>query len=186
MVKENFYFIRHAETLWNKKKLCQGQRDIPLSQKGHEDAKYLADRLREFPVDCIITSPLCRALDTAKEIHSQHPNAEFYIVTELSERSWGALEGMSSTEMYNIEKLEERDPHYTVGKKVEKRNEFRNRIHQGITKAQSYHPHPLIISHGRVFVEICLILDIPPLRQVPNCRLIEVSQNNNNWHLTFI
>jgi len=186
MIEEKFYFIRHAETVWNQKKLCQGQRDIPLSLKGREDAKLLADRLREFPVNCIVSSPLCRALDTAKEIHRLHPNAEFYTVEELSERSWGDLEGISSQEMYNIEKLEEDDPDYIVGQKVEKRREFRKRIHQGIQIAQSYHPHPLIISHGRVFVEVCLILGLSLVRQVPSCQLIEFSQNNNGWNLTFI
>lgn len=186
MIKNKFYFVRHAETLWNQKKLCQGQRNIPLCPKGYEDAKLLADHLREFPVNCIVSSPLSRALDTAKEIHNQHPNAKFYTVQELSERSWGDLEGISSHEMYNIEKLEERDPNYTVGKNVEKRDEFRKRIHQGITIAQSYHPHPIIVSHGRVFLEMCFILGIPPLRQVPNCRLIEISQNSKGWHLTFL
>ena len=185
-MKKKFFFIRHAETTWNQKNLCQGQKDIPLSQKGREEAKLLANYLREFQIDCIVSSPLCRALDTAKEIHDLHPNAKFYTVAELSERSWGALEGISSKEMYDIEKLEENDPSYTPGKKVEERHEFRKRIYQGISIAQSYDPHPLIVSHGRVFFEICLILGMPPIRQIPNCQLIEVAPNCNSWHVIFI
>lgn len=181
MKQEKFYFIRHAETVWNQKTLCQGQRDIPLSQKGYKDAQHLSERLRAFPIECIISSPLCRALDTAKKIQSGHKNAKFYIVDALSERFWGDLEGMSSQEMYSIEKFEEKDPHYIVGKKVEKRHDFRNRIRQGIGIAQSYHPHPFIVSHGRVFVEICLIFHMPPLRQISNCQLIEISKHYTQW-----
>lgn len=186
MMKKKFFFIRHGETKWNQKNLCQGQKDIPLSQEGGEKAKLLANHLRGFQVECIVSSPLCRALVTAKELHAQHPNAEFHIIAELSERSWGDLEGAPSREMYSIEKLEENDPSYKSDKKIEKRHEFRKRIYQGLSMAQNYGSHPLIVSHGRVFLEICLILGMPPMRQIPNCQLIEVVPNNNNWQATFI
>lgn len=182
-MKTKFFFIRHAETEWNQKQLCQGQKDVPLSQKGYEEAKLLANRLREFQIDCIVSSPLRRALDTAKEIYYFHPHAKFYTVSELSERSWGELEGISSKEMYDIEKLEESDPSYTPGKKVEERCEFRKRVHQGLSIALGYATHPLIVSHGRVFVELCFILGIPPMRQLSNCQLIEVALHDNTWRV---
>ncbi len=185
-MRAKFYFIRHAETSWNKKNLCQGQRNIPLNKKGLEDAKHVAQQLSKVKFDCIISSPLCRALDTAKEIHKIQPNADFHTVPQLSERSWGMLEGMSSKEMYRIEKLEELDPFYKPGKKVEERDKFRKRIKQGLLIAQSYNLHPLIVSHGRVFLEICLILGMPLMRQIPNCQLIEVTQQDCGWHINFI
>lgn len=184
MILKKFFFVRHAETPWNEKNICQGQKDIPLSQKGHEKAKFFANHLCELQFDSIVSSPLCRALVSAKEIHDLHPHAEFYTLAELSERSWGELEGISSQEMYEIEKLEENDPSYTPGKKVEKRQEFRKRVEKGIAIAQSNSLHPLIISHGRVFLEICLILGMPLIRQIPNCQLIEIALNGNGWHAT--
>ena len=37
----NFYFTRHGETEWNVKKKIQGTTDIPLDEKGIQQAKRL-------------------------------------------------------------------------------------------------------------------------------------------------
>lgn len=178
--------MRHAETDWNNRKLCQGQKDIPLNKKGNEEAKIFAREIAKLDVSCIISSPLSRALETAKTIHHVHPGASFYTVAELSERSWGELEGISSEEMYAIERLEEEDWTYFPGKSVEPRIEFRQRVLKGISIAQTYHPHPLIISHGRVFTELCYLLGVPLVRQIPNCQLIKVVFGSNGWEFQII
>ena len=43
----NFYFTRHGETEWNVKKKIQGTTDIPLDEKGIQQAKRLAETLLE-------------------------------------------------------------------------------------------------------------------------------------------
>lgn len=180
-LKKHFYFVRHAETDWNNRKLCQGQKDIPLSEKGSEEVKVFAGETTKLDIGCLVSSPLSRALETAKAIHHVHPDAGLYTVAELSERSWGELEGISSEEMYAIERQEEEDRAYFPGKGVEPRMNFRQRVSKGISIAQTYHPHPLIVSHGRVFRELCHLLGIPPLRQIPNCQLVKLSFGSNGW-----
>lgn len=60
------YLIRHGETIWNEKGLWQGIADVPLNEKGKDQAKKLAERLKR--VDAIYSSPLKRCLETAREI----------------------------------------------------------------------------------------------------------------------
>lgn len=134
-----------------------------------------------------MTSPLQRALETAKEIHSAHTDAELYAVKELSERSWGKLEGMSSKEMYAIEEREEKDPSFHPGNGIEARSEFQKRVLQGIIKAQSFHTHPLIIiGHGRVFIELCYHLGMPLIRQIPNCQILKIFPMSGGWKTNII
>lgn len=63
----NFYFTRHGETEWNVKKKIQGTTDIPLDEKGIQQAKRLAETLLEkqrdgeLHLDRVYTSPQLRA-----------------------------------------------------------------------------------------------------------------------------
>jgi broad specificity phosphatase PhoE len=183
IIKDHFFFLRHAQTDWNNQKLCQGQRDIPLSQKGYQEAKAFATESVDLNFFCIVSSPLSRALETAKEIHQAHSNACFHVVEELTERYWGLLEGISSEKMYSIEHLEETDPSYSPENGVEPRSVFQQRVIKGISIAQTFHQHPLIVSHGRVFFELCRILDMPPLRQIQNCQLLKIVPVFNTWEI---
>lgn len=57
------YIVRHGESLGN-----TGQdtgNDPVLSEKGEIQAKLLGERMKNISVDCIISSPLRRALSTA-------------------------------------------------------------------------------------------------------------------------
>lgn len=60
--------IRHGETDWNVAGRYQGQADPPLNNRGLEQAHQLARELRSSPPDVIYTSPLLRAVQTAKII----------------------------------------------------------------------------------------------------------------------
>lgn len=61
------YFIRHGETVWNvENKIC-GATDSPLTEKGIEQAKEVAAKIKGkgIKADLILYSPLSRAKDTA-------------------------------------------------------------------------------------------------------------------------
>ena len=84
-MKCDFYFFRHGETDYNVNKRMQGWLDIPLNQNGIEQAKLLAKNLSNIQIDCIYSSPLSRALDTAKII-SEKNHTE--IITEDGLKEW--------------------------------------------------------------------------------------------------
>lgn len=62
------YLFRHGETDWNKARRLQGQSDISLNEFGRELAVKTADALKDVKFDRVFSSPLDRALETAKII----------------------------------------------------------------------------------------------------------------------
>lgn len=178
-----FFFIRHGESLWNVKNLCQGQKDIELTQKGLDEAKVFAAKSIHLPIGHICTSPLKRALKTAQIIREYHPQAGFSLVEEFSERNWGCFEGFSSETMYKIEELEETNPDFKTDPSIESRQDLKSRIQQGLEIAFQLHPEPLIVSHGRLFLGLCELLSIPIVRQIRNLSLMEITRRSKGWHL---
>lgn len=75
-----------------------GISDIPLTKEGLKQASSVAKYLKNYPIDHIVTSPLLRALETARAIHTHHPNIQLEVIPDLHERSFGSLEGLSYEE----------------------------------------------------------------------------------------
>jgi probable phosphoglycerate mutase len=186
VLNRKFFFVRHGMTEWNTKQLCQGQLDIELSEAGRLEVALLGASVSAFPFSRICVSPLKRALETAKILQNMLPDCNLQVIDELKERSWGELEGISSTEMYRIEELEEKNPHLLPQRGVEQRESFTARILRGINIALSHEDEPLIVSHGRVFLSLCELLNIPLIRQVPNAILIECSPTKDGWQVNII
>ncbi len=67
-----------------------------FSKLGIQQAKKLSLRLKEVKIDCIdciYSSDLARAADTAKEIAKFHSKIPFYYVKDLRERDFGVHAG---------------------------------------------------------------------------------------------
>lgn len=62
------YVVRHGDTEFNDENKYRGQMDIPLNDNGKQDAKELAEILKDKPIGQAYTSDLSRARDTAREI----------------------------------------------------------------------------------------------------------------------
>ena len=77
---------RHGETEENVAGISQGQL-LPgkLTDKGIEQAKKLASRLKDEKVDAIYSSDLARSADTAKIIAKYHSKVKFHLAKELRE-----------------------------------------------------------------------------------------------------
>lgn len=86
------YVVRHGETMWNKEKRMQGQTDIPLAEEGIRLAKQSGEHMKHLPIDFVISSPLQRALETAKLMTS---GRDISIMTDerIQEISFGEYEG---------------------------------------------------------------------------------------------
>jgi len=66
---KNIYFVRHGETILNAQRIRQGAEGA-LSEKGRTQAKFVGERLKEFPIDVIIASPYERTVESAGIINS--------------------------------------------------------------------------------------------------------------------
>lgn len=89
------YLVRHGETEWNRLGLYQGTTDIPLNQRGREQALQLAGTLRRVRFDAAYTSPLRRAQDTAAAVLG-NDSVPLVPYPELREISYGLWQGRSS------------------------------------------------------------------------------------------
>jgi len=177
-----FFFVRHGRTAWNQRQLCQGHTDIPLDETGKREAEMLRHLLKNRSFPHVFSSPLLRAYETAK---IAFPGQEIKLVDDLKERGWGQMEGVSSEAMYVVERKEEESPLFDPGLGIESRAAFKERIVRGINYAfdHSKGVPPLLVSHGRLFLVLGEILNIPPIRQIPNASLIECAPLHNRWQM---
>jgi probable phosphoglycerate mutase len=121
------HFIRHGETEWNVSGRIQGQSDVPLSPRGHEQARELADRLAGAAIGAIWSSDLRRALDTARPL-AERLGLEVRVTPALRERDFGDDEGKHDDEVFPLQPLAHwRDPD-TTHPNGESRRDVWNRV----------------------------------------------------------
>lgn len=88
-----FILVRHGETEANIGGIYSGWTDFPLTEKGNKDIQATANALKRYKdIDKIYSSPLNRALNTAKAI-SETMNKEIQIVPNLKEMNFGIFDG---------------------------------------------------------------------------------------------
>jgi probable phosphoglycerate mutase len=89
------YFVRHGESELNRLGRFAGSTDTPLSAKGRQQALEVGRAVRALGVDCVVSSPLVRAIDTATAIADEisYPRDQISVSGLLRERDFGVLEG---------------------------------------------------------------------------------------------
>lgn len=87
--------VRHGESEWNAKGLWTGWIDIPLSEKGQQEARTAGEEIKDIHFDEAFTSNLQRAQQTLVEIqHILHCETIPTTKNEaLNERNYGDLTG---------------------------------------------------------------------------------------------
>jgi len=92
------YIVRHGETLWNNTLRYQGHADIPLNEKGVEQAHSLGRRLQKEGFDAFYASDLRRAYHTASIIAS-YQGGRVQARSALREINFGSWEGLTREEI---------------------------------------------------------------------------------------
>ena len=91
--------IRHGQSQWNLENRFTGWTDVPLTDRGKEDAAACGKSLSDFGIDVAFTSRLIRArgtLDVILETLGQTPPIE--VDSALNERHYGDLQGLNKAE----------------------------------------------------------------------------------------
>jgi len=103
------HLARHGETEANRREQFQGHDDTPLTEDGEAHAKAAARRLneREYEYDVIFSSPLKRALDTAK-LFAQELQTDIRMEPNLKEVCYGEWEGQPKAELQGTDRWERR------------------------------------------------------------------------------
>ncbi len=94
--------IRHGQSTWNKENRFTGWKDVPLSEKGHEEAAAAGRLLKAegFEFDIAYTSVLKRAIRTLWHVLEEMDL--MWVPVErswkLNERHYGGLQGLNKAE----------------------------------------------------------------------------------------
>lgn len=145
----NLYVVRHGQTEWNVMKKMQGSVDIPLNEKGIEQAYITKKNLENISIDIIFCSPLKRAMQTA-EVINQDRNLEIIYDERLRERNYGEFEGGSKQAFdYNSFWAYSKNLSY---EKAENVQDFFQRVYQFLDDAKEKYAdkNVLIVSHAGI------------------------------------
>jgi probable phosphoglycerate mutase len=99
------YFIRHGETDWNAEARLQGQRDVPLNDRGRVQAEAAAAQLAALVPDPValhyVASPLGRTRETMERLRAALglDAAAYQVDDRLKELTFGGWEGLTWKEV---------------------------------------------------------------------------------------
>jgi len=145
--------IRHGETAWNVATRIQGSLNIPLNERGYEQARAAAQALRRENIAAIYSSDLERAHETAHAI-GKAVGLQAIPTKALRERLFGKFEGKTFAEIDELwpdeaERWRRRDPEFCP-EGGESLITFRTRILQCVSGLAARHAGQqiVVVSHG--------------------------------------
>lgn len=94
------WLVRHGETEWARDGRHTGRTDLPLTEKGREQAEALGEHLRGERFAAIRCSPLSRARET---LELALPGTVPELDDDLQEREYGASEGVTTAQMREVD-----------------------------------------------------------------------------------
>ena len=96
MKKFQVFLIRHGQSVWNHDSKFTGWTNIPLTDIGRNEAKTIANKLKENNLipNILFSSVLDRSIETANIIKSElNCKSNIYTSWRLNEKHYGTLEG---------------------------------------------------------------------------------------------
>jgi broad specificity phosphatase PhoE len=92
------FMVRHGDTVLSAEDRFAGVTDVELSEKGREEARRLAERLKGEKITAVYASPLGRTVETARILAAPH-DLEVQTCDGFREISHGHWEGMRRHEV---------------------------------------------------------------------------------------
>jgi broad specificity phosphatase PhoE len=179
------YLVRHGETEWNRIRRFQGRSDLSLNQEGKKQVRALALALKNKPLVAIYTSPLIRALETARLIKVFHPSTPIFEEKGFIEMDLGEFDGMNVhdwAEQYpDIRKLWNENPATVKMPGGESLKEVQDRAKEALERITLiYPPDATILISSHNFVNLTILCD---LLKIPLNRFRELRQENAAFNL---
>lgn len=185
-MNNEYIFIRHGQTYWNKNGVMHGQYDIPLNDTGIKQAQKISSELKHEHFDLCLCSPLRRAKSTALIILLHHKNTKIIYDKRLMELSKGLLEGKH----LNSEKLLKNEDYRLLRKfNIESKQEFYLRVKSFVDEVEKKYKNKkiLIVCHSGTIKMLMFCFSFPkaPLHKayyalhIKNCKAYRVNTDNN-------
>jgi broad specificity phosphatase PhoE len=182
------FLARHGESDWNAANRFQGHSDRPLTDLGRRQAEALADAVTGANVEAIYSSPLMRALETAR-IVAARTGLEVMEDDDLREVDTGGWSGLSREEVQ--QRFPEGFERWISGgagwEDGESYEDMAERTLGAVGRIAEAHPggRVLVVSHGgpiRAIQAAANGMDIHEYRRLrpvePNARLSAVAVEN--------
>jgi broad specificity phosphatase PhoE len=135
--------VRHGETEWSRELKHTGRTDVPLTEVGERQARVVGEALRGREFALVLSSPLRRALDTAR-LAGFEPEVR----DELAEWDYGEYDGRRTVE------IREEVPDWTIwrygalgGETVAEVSARADRLVEELLRAEG---DVLVFSHGHL------------------------------------
>jgi len=144
------HIMRHAQSEANIKEILAGQLDYPLTEKGKEDARQIAQWYNShYQPSVIYCSPLLRAKQTAMPFHTSDA-IPFILDERLKEQNLGIFQGKTYSQVeqdptYQMEKTKRWDWNIIDG---ESYHDIAKRIESFFSSIDMAHPDFLIVTHA--------------------------------------
>lgn len=90
--------VRHGQTDWNRDRIFRGRADVPLNKTGRAEARKIGEVLRGVALDAAYSSPLSRAMETARAILVHH-DLEAQVDPGLVDIDYGRWQGVPLAEV---------------------------------------------------------------------------------------
>jgi len=158
--------VRHGQTQWNREERFRGRADLALTELGLRQARATAERLARMGVSQIYSSPLRRALETARII-GQRLGIPAQPLEELIDIDFGDWQGLSPQEarerdgeLYHLWSV---SPHRVKFPGGESLGNVRQRVSQALEKVVAEHPEETVVLVSHMVacrVMICAVLGI--------------------------
>ncbi|QWE14558.1 histidine phosphatase family protein [Polynucleobacter sp. AP-Sving-400A-A2] len=177
--------IRHGETTWNAERRLQGHTDIPLNNKGIQQARQMAQAIKntKLSFDALYTSDLKRAADTANAIVELF-GVEARVDSALRERHFGALQGLTIQEapllqptIWQAHIARDLEHELDGGESI---HQFALRVQTVLDKIQEQHTGQtiLLVSHGGT---LDMVYRIASKQALSTERVASVPNASLNW-----
>jgi broad specificity phosphatase PhoE len=165
---ECLILVRHGETVDNVNGVAQGSSDSPLTDRGVDQVRRLASRLRSNQPTSLWVSPLPRAISTAEAI-AEEIDLRPRLLDDLREMHCGRWEGQSFLDVRSTERnLYERwrdDPTMACPGGGESFHDVVVRMKRAIETIENEPaagPRPLLVSHGTAIrLATTALLELP-------------------------
>ena len=165
--KSTFYLARHGQTEWNIERRIQGQLDSPITALGKQQALLLGEQCKQLNITQVLTSPLSRALQTAK-ICAETLQLNVKKITGFEERHFGCWQGKLTTDV-NIEKHYDEITSQITDRKpqggesaIQSLKRFQKALKKEFESSDKNEAY-LIIAHGEVLR--CFMADLKKQKQ---------------------
>ena len=139
------WLVRHGETEWSRLGRHTGLTDVPLTEQGRAQATAVARKLAGHEFTLVLSSPLARALDTAR-LAGFGDRVE--TTDDLLEWDYGADEGRTTPE------IRDDRPGWTVWRDGpqdgETAEQVATRVDRVIERVRALHGDALVVAHGHV------------------------------------